>query len=385
MQREVPLREVAIAQQAERVGVAAGIGVDDLAAEVAVADQPRAADALQAVAGRDVGGRQPLVAEQPQRQIVGLELPARLREIEARVEGAAQRAVEIDRLRREAPADRPAGAAPASADPRRRRRSGASARAPRCGPAASPCASSCSRDATSASACTMSIGASVPTSTRMRLSSSSLRASSSDRRRHLQLVDGVDVVPVGVADVGQRVGDGRPQLQLADVAVDPGDAQLRARRVGAEVAQQRLDEQRRERRVELRVERVEAAGRILAAVVEADREVAAAPRQQLRAAEVERRLIVLDGLRADQLIGRELGDVVLADGRRQESGGSSARTPAICRSKVCGFSRSTAISRLCSSASATASSSVRSRAPAAARRLAVGARRGSAGGGACAR
>ena len=87
--------------------------------------------------------------------------------------------------------------------------------------------------------------------------------------------------------------------------------------VDAEVAQQRLDEQRRERRVELRVERVEAAGRILPAVVEAEREVAAAPRQQLRAAEVERRLSFWTRLRADQLIGRELGDVVLADGRRQ--------------------------------------------------------------------
>src|SRR4029453_17882287 len=45
---------------------------------------------------------------------------------------------------------------------------------------------------------------------------------------------------------------------------------------------------------------------------------APAPLQQLRATDVERRLIVLHGLRPDQLVGRQLGDIVLADLRGKD-------------------------------------------------------------------
>ena len=60
------------------------------------------------------------------------------------------------------------------------------------------------------------------------LSSTSLRRELERPPRDLQLATREDAVPVGVADVGERVGDGRPQLHLGDVAVDWRDAQLRA-------------------------------------------------------------------------------------------------------------------------------------------------------------
>ena len=211
VQRQVPLREVAVAQQAQRVGVAAGNRVDDLAAQVAVADQLRAADALQAVAGRESTAGSALVAQQRSDRSLAASCLRDCARSSARVERAAQR-----RLRGRSASARSAGRSVGAQLGARQRgssvpptisRFSASSRgaglrlALRHRPAAA--------SAASASACTTSIGASVPTSTRMRLSSTSLRRELERAPRHLQLVDGVDVVPVGVADVGQRVGDGR--------------------------------------------------------------------------------------------------------------------------------------------------------------------------------
>ena len=98
----------------------------------------------------------------------------------------------------------------------------------------------CCRVASSASACTTSIGAIVPTSTRILLSESSFDASASDCFAHVDGLDGKDVVPIRAAHGGQRIRRARLQIQLGVVAADECRLDLLARLVDPEAAQQRL-------------------------------------------------------------------------------------------------------------------------------------------------
>ncbi len=72
----------------------------------------------------------------------------------------------------------------------------------------------------------MSSGASVPTSTRAWLSSTSLSASCSARWATSTALRAEHQIPVGVADVGQRLRDRRAQRLFGDLAVDLRDGQL---------------------------------------------------------------------------------------------------------------------------------------------------------------
>ena len=87
---------------------------------------------------------------------------------------------------------------------------------------------------------TTSIGAIVPTSTRVWLSLHELIGQIDRLLRHVHRLHGEHVIPVRVADVRQRVRYRRAQLHVGDVAVDLGDGELLARRVDPEAAQQRL-------------------------------------------------------------------------------------------------------------------------------------------------
>ncbi len=74
------------------------------------------------------------------------------------------------------------------------------------------------RVACSACACTMSIGAIVPISTRERLSFTSCVARSSEARCVLEVQLREDQLPVRVADLRRRARDGRLEIELGDVA-----------------------------------------------------------------------------------------------------------------------------------------------------------------------
>ena len=144
---------------------------------------------------------------------------------------------------------------------------------------ASAAASVCRRVAASACACTMSSGASVPTSTRAWLSST---RRSRQRQRPPGDVHGAareDQVPVGVADVGDGLRDGGPHARSEISRLMIAICELLPGVVDPEAAKQRLGEGRGEGR---RVARVEVGDRFVGdrrGVVEADREVAAAPRR----------------------------------------------------------------------------------------------------------
>ncbi len=137
--------------------------------------------------------------------------------------------------------------------------------------------------------------------------------------RTLRHVDGsprVGQLPVGVADVGDGLGDGRAQRFGADVAVDLGDGDLLADGVDAEIAQQRLDVAGRERRGEGRIVVGKQVGGGQPVVVEGHGEVAAAPGHFLGHAEVVGGSVVGDALAADQLVGGRVHLAALADAAR---------------------------------------------------------------------
>ena len=93
----------------------------------------------------------------------------------------------------------------------------------------------------------------------------------------VERVDRVDQLPVRVAHVGQRRGDGAAQLDLGGVAVERRDDELLAVVVDAEPAEQRLRHRQREVRVERRVVVHQVVRGDLLVVVELERRVAAAP------------------------------------------------------------------------------------------------------------
>jgi hypothetical protein len=124
-------------------------------------------------------------------------------------------------------------------------------------------------------------------------------------------------LPVRVAHVGDRRGQGALQLNVRDLAVDGGDLQLLPRAVDPEVAQQRLRERGAEVGVEGRVEVGERVGADLLVVVERHRDVAAAPRQELRQPGVVGGRVVLHESAAVQLAGRRLDAIEMADLRRE--------------------------------------------------------------------
>ena len=69
----------------------------------------------------------------------------------------------------------------------------------------------------SACACTTSSGASVPTSTRAWLSSTSLRRQRQRPLGHVGRLNRVDQIPVGVADVGERPRDGARAASVSEI------------------------------------------------------------------------------------------------------------------------------------------------------------------------
>ena len=105
---------------------------------------------------------------------------------------------------------------------------------------ASACASACRRVAASASDCTTSSGAMVPTSTRALLSCDQVVGEVERPLRHVHRLPGEHQFPVRVPDVGDGLRQRAAQLDLGDVVVDRGDLQLHPRAVDHEVAQQRL-------------------------------------------------------------------------------------------------------------------------------------------------
>ena len=106
--------------------------------------------------------------------------------------------------------------------------------------------------------------------------------------RDVDRLDGEDVVPVRVAHVRQRIGDGRPQLNVGDVPIQLRDRELLTRRVDREVAQNRLVVGKRPRRLKERVEQRVVARAAAPKIVQRCREVASAPWQALRDSAVER-------------------------------------------------------------------------------------------------
>ena len=97
---------------------------------------------------------------------------------------------------------------------------------------------------------------------------------------------GEHVVPVGIPDIRQRVGNRRAQLNVRDVAIELGDLKLLPVRVDPEISKQWLDEHARPDRIELWIEqRVVAVGQP-AAVVQRELVRSAAPREGLREASV---------------------------------------------------------------------------------------------------
>ena len=95
------------------------------------------------------------------------------------------------------------------------------------------------------------------------------------------------IVPVRVADVGERIGDGRAHLHVRDVAVDLRHLELLPCRVGLEPAHERLGVQSRPVRIEPRVVKRVEARRRLPVVVQGDIEAASAPGNALGDSAVE--------------------------------------------------------------------------------------------------
>ena len=199
-----------------------------------------AADALHAVVHLQVDDRQRLVAQVAQRGGVVLDVLLGDLEIGALAERARESPPRRRPVRHESRADRPGRASPlqfGSSVPDTISRLSASS-AVRL--AFSAVTRPCRRVACSACAWTTSIGAIVPTSTRIWLSCTSLVGQLERLPRHLDRLRREDVVPVGVPDVRDDVGDRGAQLDVGDVAVDLRDDQLSPLCVDPEVAQQRL-------------------------------------------------------------------------------------------------------------------------------------------------
>ena len=95
--------------------------------------------------------------------------------------------------------------------------------------------------ATSACAATMSIGAIVPTSTRVWLFLSDWRDRSSDCLRDFEAGDRADECVVRGAHVARRLRDTLLQLDVGGLRLVAAEEQLLAERVDLEVPQQRLD------------------------------------------------------------------------------------------------------------------------------------------------
>ena len=134
-----------------------------------------------------------------------------------------------------------------------------------------------------------------------------------DRHR----LHGVDELPVGVADAGQRVGDRLAEVDVGDRAVDPRDRELLARLVDAEPAQQRLRVVGGDGAPIARVEAREEVGRLPPRVVPRDVEGPAAPRHRLRHGRVEQRRVGQDVPAAVELRCRRGGARRRAEVARQ--------------------------------------------------------------------
>ena len=100
--------------------------------------------------------------------------------------------------------------------------------------------SACWRVASSASACTTSIGAIVPTSTRILLSDKQLRRERQRLPGDIDRLNREHVIPVRRTDSRQRVGRPRLQIQLGVVAVDDRRLHLLPGLIDAEPTQQWL-------------------------------------------------------------------------------------------------------------------------------------------------
>ncbi len=223
---------------------------------------------------------------------------------------------------------------------------------------ASACVSVWRRVAASAWAEMMSIGASVPTSTRTRLSSMSFSASESDcfaasmariaasRSQYAFLV-----VAVSVRDPG-------PQRDVRHLARDRAGHQLVAGVVDLEVPEQRLGQRGRQLRRELRIQRGEGARRVRSRVVERRRVARAEPGQGLRDVDVRVGDLVGDPAAAVQQAGRQRHASSWRSPWNPASAGRRRGVWAIDRSCNWGLSRSTDSSMLFSSAILTAWSTV---------------------------
>ena len=138
------------------------------------------------------------------------------------------------------------------------------------------------RVAASDCAWTTSIGAIVPTSTRVWLSCTSLLGQVERLLRDLDRLDREHVVPVGVADVRERVGNRGAKLDVGDVAVDARHRELLPCVVRPKSAEQRLRVLPGPVRGVRRIEEIVQAVRRHPAVIELDGNVAAAPGNALR-------------------------------------------------------------------------------------------------------
>ncbi len=105
---------------------------------------------------------------------------------------------------------------------------------------ASALTSVCRRVASSACACTMSIGAMVPISTRARLSCTSFDDRSSAARWFSRFRMRVGELPIGVPHLRHRARGRGLQIELGLVLLDGGRQERRPRVVDLEVREQRL-------------------------------------------------------------------------------------------------------------------------------------------------
>ena len=175
----------------------------------------------------------------------------------------------------------------------------------------------CRRVASSAWACTTSIGAIVPISTRERLSADQLRRQVQRRLRRIHRLARVDQFPIGVADLRHRARRRRLEGDLGDVLRDPVRLHQRAVLVDFEVLQQWLDVLRPEARliagIDGRIRRI--AGGTL--VGEVHRIVAAALPHVLRESTRPVLRVLRDAVAAGEEVRVQLHRALVAERRRQ--------------------------------------------------------------------
>ena len=194
----------------------------------------------------------------------------------------------------------------------------------------------------------------VPTSTRIWLSWSELRGQVQRLLRDVDGLNGEHVIPVRVAHI-RTVFSCRAQVDVGDVAIDP--VICSCWRVwsmwnpGAAAVRMRTDH------VGLRHEACWSCWRLYLLSCSRWRSSPAAPRNALGHTAVVGNRVDTSVPAGVEQVGRRL-HVVAAPKPTSRSACTSARASPAEKSKICGLSRSTAISRLLSSARWTASSSV---------------------------